>query len=454
MKVLVVGSGGREHALCRALARDPAVSALVCAPGNAGTAAIAEPRPLDVADPDAVADLAEAVGAELTVVGPEVPLVLGAADELRARGLPCFGPSAAAARLEGSKAFAKEVMAAAGVPTAASRDHTEVEPALADLDTFGPPYVVKYDGLAAGKGVTVTEDRDAAVAAVRSCLRGPNDRVVLEEYLDGPEVSLFAVVTEDGTVVPLLPAQDHKRLGDNDTGPNTGGMGAYAPLPWASRGLAAEVVATIIRPTVAEMARRGTPFTGLLYAGLALTAKGPRVVEFNARFGDPETQAILALLATPLTDVLSGRRAPTWRSGAAVTVVLAAAGYPGTPRVGDPVYGLAAAEKLHGVDVLHAGTKVNEDGLVVSAGGRVLSVTAIGSNLESARGSAYEAISRISLAGAQYRTDIGDPARLRHAAHVRRAGSAATGTGAGGVPGAGQGRPGGTVDGGAPDTKE
>jgi phosphoribosylamine--glycine ligase len=421
MKILVVGSGGREHALCRALARDPNVGSLVCAPGNAGTADIAEPRAVDVGDPDAVAALAEATGADYTVIGPEVPLVAGVGDELRARGLPVFGPSGAAARLEGSKAFAKEIMRAAGVPTAAARDHTEIEPALADLDTFGPPYVVKYDGLAAGKGVTVTEDRDAAVEAVRQCLHGPDDRVVLEEYLDGPEVSLFAVVAEDGSVAPLLPAQDHKRIGDGDTGPNTGGMGAYTPLPWASRGLAADVVASVIRPTVAEMARRGTPFSGLLYAGLALTAKGPRVVEFNVRFGDPETQAVLALLSTPLTDVLTGRRPPVWRSGAAITVVLAAAGYPGTPRLGDPVQGLAAAGALAGVDVLHAGTRRDAEGRVVSAGGRVLSVTAIGSSLESARGSAYEAISRISLAGAQYRTDIGDPARLRHAADVRRA---------------------------------
>jgi phosphoribosylamine--glycine ligase len=423
LRVLVVGSGGREHALCRALARDPNVNALVCAPGNAGTAELAEPRPLDVANPDAVAELAEAAGADLTIIGPEVPLVAGAVDELRARDLPSFGPTAAAARLEGSKAFAKEIMRAAGVPTAASRDHTEIEPALADLDTFGPPYVVKYDGLAAGKGVTVTADRDAAVAAVRACLRGPEDRVVIEEYLDGPEVSLFAVVTEAGDVVPLLPAQDHKRVGDGDTGPNTGGMGAYAPLPWASRGLTAEVVHTVVRPTVAEMARRGTPFTGLLYAGLALTSRGLRVVEFNVRFGDPEVQAILALLTTPLTEVLAGRRPPVWRSGAAITVVVAAAGYPQAPKLGEPIYGLAAADALAGVDVLHAGTRRAPDGRVVSAGGRVLSVTAIGSNLESARGSAYEAISRISMAGAHYRTDIGDPSRLRLAADVRRAGT-------------------------------
>ncbi|MCK9929981.1 phosphoribosylamine--glycine ligase [Frankia sp. Mgl5] len=423
MKVLVVGSGGREHALCRALARDPNVGSLVCAPGNAGTAELAEPRPLRVDDPDAVAALAESVRADLTVIGPEVPLVAGAADEIRARGLRAFGPSAAAARLEGSKAFAKEIMRAAGVPTADSRDHTEISSALADLDTFGPPYVVKYDGLAAGKGVTVTTDRDAAVDAVRASLRGPDDRVVLEEYLDGPEVSLFAIVTESGSVVPLLPAQDHKRVGDGDTGPNTGGMGAYTPLPWAPRNLTAEVVRTVIRPTVDEMARRGTPFTGLLYAGLALTSRGIRVVEFNVRFGDPEVQAILALLNTPLTDVLSGRRPPVWRSGAAITVVVAAAGYPANPRLGDPIRGLAAADALAGVDVLHAGTRRDEQGQVVASGGRVLSVTAIGSNLESARGSAYEAISRISLDGAHYRTDIGDPSRMRGAVGVHRAGS-------------------------------
>ncbi|MCK9898910.1 phosphoribosylamine--glycine ligase [Parafrankia colletiae] len=414
MKLLVVGSGGREHALCRALARDPSVDAIVCAPGNAGTAQIAEPRPVQVEDPDAVAGLAEAVQADLTIVGPEIPLVAGAADEIRARGMAVFGPSAAAARLEGSKAFAKEVMRAAGVPTADSRDHNEISSALADLDTFGPPYVVKYDGLAAGKGVTVTTDRDAAVEAVRASLRGPEDRVVLEEYLDGPEVSLFAIVTSAGTVVPLLPAQDHKRVGDGDTGPNTGGMGAYTPLPWAPPGLTAEVVSTVVQPTVDEMARRGTPFSGLLYVGLALTSRGLRVVEFNVRFGDPEVQAILALLNTPLTEVLSGRRAPVWRSGAAITVVVAAAGYPAKPRLGDPIRGLTAAGALTGVDILHAGTRHDEQGQVVTAGGRVLSVTAIGSNLESARGSAYEAISRISLDGAHYRTDIGDPSRMQH----------------------------------------
>jgi phosphoribosylamine---glycine ligase len=407
VKVLVVGSGGREHALCRALADDPAVGALVCAPGNAGTAAIAEPRALDVTDPDAVATLAAKTGADLTVIGPEGPLVAGVADELRLRGLPVFGPGAAAARLEGSKAFAKDVMRAAGVPTAAGRDHTSVVTALADLDEFGPPYVVKYDGLAGGKGVTVTSDRDAAVAAVRGCLRGDTDRVVLEEYLDGPEVSLFCVVTPAGGVTPLLPAQDHKRVGDGDTGPNTGGMGAYTPLPWAPASLADDVVRDVVRPTVDEMARRGTPFTGLLYAGLALTSRGIRVVEFNVRFGDPEVQAVLALLASPLTGVLSGSEAPRWRPGAAVTVVVAAAGYPQAPRTGDPIGGLAAAGEVPGVAVLHAGTRLDGDGRTVSAGGRVLSVTAVGPDLASARGSAYEAVGRISLPGAHHRTDIG-----------------------------------------------
>jgi phosphoribosylamine--glycine ligase len=407
VKLLVLGSGGREHALCRAFARDPAVEALVCAPGNAGTAEIAEPRAVALANPDAVAALAEAVGADLTVVGPEAPLVAGVVDELRLRGLPSFGPDAAAARLEGSKAFAKEVMRAAGVPTAAGRDHTAVESALADLDAFGPPYVVKYDGLAGGKGVTVTADRDAAVAAVRASLRAAGDRVVLEEFLDGPEVSLFTVVTPDGTIVPLLPAQDHKRVGDGDTGPNTGGMGAYTPLPWAPADLTDEIVRTVVRPTIAEMARRGTPFAGLLYAGLALTSRGIRVVEFNVRFGDPEVQAILALLETPLTAVLSAAAPPVWRPGAAITVVLAASGYPQSPKLGDPIEGLEAAAAVPGVDVLHSGTRRAADGRVVSSGGRVLSVTAVGPDQVSARGSAYEAIGRIRLAGSHYRTDIG-----------------------------------------------
>ena len=411
MKVLVVGSGAREHALCRALRRDPAVDALVCAPGNAGTAALADTRPLDVAAPAAVAGLAAEAAVDLVVIGPEVPLVNGAADACRAAGIATFGPSAAAAQIEGSKSFAKDVMAAAGVPTAAARTcatESEVAAALAD---FGPPYVVKDDGLAAGKGVVVTTDWDAALA---HAARRP--RVVVEQYLAGPEVSLFAV-TDGRTVVSLLPAQDFKRVGDGDTGPNTGGMGAYAPLPWAPPGLVDHVTATVLQPTVDEMARRGTPYAGLLYAGLVLTSAGVKVIEFNARFGDPETQVVLALLDSPLagllhaaaTGALAEHPPPRWRPDAAITVVVAAEGYPGTPRTGDPISGLEAAAAVPGVDVLHAGTAWR-DGAVVSAGGRVLSVTAVGADLAHARTAAYAAVDHISLRGSFHRRDIAERA--------------------------------------------
>lgn len=411
MKVLVVGSGAREHALCRALRRDPAVDALVCAPGNAGTATLADTRPLDVAAPAAVVGLAAEAAVDLVVIGPEVPLVNGAADACRAAGIATFGPSAAAAQIEGSKSFAKDVMAAAGVPTAAARTcatETEVAAALAD---FGPPYVVKDDGLAAGKGVVVTTDRDAALA---HAARRP--RVVVEQYLAGPEVSLFAV-TDGRTVVSLLPAQDFKRVGDGDTGPNTGGMGAYAPLPWAPPGLVDHVTATVLQPTVDEMARRGTPYAGLLYAGLVLTSAGVKVIEFNARFGDPETQVVLALLDSPLagllhaaaTGALAEHPPPRWRPDAAITVVVAAEGYPGTPRTGDAIGGLEAAAAVPGVDVLHAGTAWR-DGAVVSAGGRVLSVTAVGADLAHARTAAYAAVDHISLRGSFHRRDIAERA--------------------------------------------
>jgi phosphoribosylamine---glycine ligase len=402
VRVLVIGSGAREHALCLALAADPAVTSLVCAPGNAGTAAVAEQRGVDALDPRAVADLAVDVRADLVVVGPEAPLVAGVADAVRAAGIACFGPSREAARLEGSKAFAKEVMAAAGVPTAAARVCTDEAQAAAALDEFGPPYVVKDDGLAAGKGVVVTTDRDEAQAHAAAC-----ERVVIEEYLDGPEVSLFCIT--DGTaVVPLLAAQDFKRIGDGDTGPNTGGMGAYAPLPWLPAGVIDDVVRTVAEPTVAELARRGTPFAGLLYVGLAITSRGPRVVEFNARFGDPETQVVLALLETPLGGVLSaaatGRLATlaplAWRTGSAVTVVLAAAGYPGTPRSGDVITGADQP------GVIHAGTRRRDDGAVVASGGRVLCATAVGATLAEARDRAYDLVARVDLPGGQFRTDI------------------------------------------------
>ena len=411
MRVLVIGSGAREHALCVALSSDPAVEALACAPGNAGTRALAEAVPLDVRDADAIAALARTWQADLVVVGPEVPLVAGAADAVRDAGIACFGPSAQAAQLEGSKSFAKHVMTAAGVPTAQAwpvGGPAELETALDEVAalTGGAPWVVKDDGLAAGKGVLVTPDRDAALAHGRAVLDA-GGAVLVEEFLDGPEVSLFAV-TDGTTVLPLVPAQDFKRRDDGDGGPNTGGMGAYAPLPWAPAGLVDDVLATVLQPTVDEMARRGEPFSGLLYAGLALTARGVRVVEFNARFGDPETQVVLPLLATPLAGLLHAAATGTladhppleWRPGSAVTVVVAASGYPEAPRTGDPVTG------ADGEGVLHAGTALADDGTVVSAGGRVLAVTAVGHDLAAARQTAYERVAGVRLAGAHWRTDI------------------------------------------------
>jgi len=389
-----------------ALSGDPAVTALACAPGNAGTATLAEVPAIEPADPESVAAAARLWRADLVVIGPETPLVAGAADAVRAAGIACFGPSAAAARIEGSKTFAKDVMAAAGVLTA--RAETVDNPANLDaaLARFGPTYVVKDDGLAAGKGVVVTDDLHAARAHAMRLLDGGRP-VLLESFLDGPEVSLFCLV--DGRiVVPLLPAQDFKRVGDADTGPNTGGMGAYAPLPWAPPSLAADIVDGAVQPVVDELARRGTPFTGLLYAGLALTADGPAVVEFNCRFGDPETQVVLALLRTPLarllyataTGSLGGQPPLDWAAGAAVAVVLAAEGYPGPPRLGDIVSGADMPW------VLQAGTRRREDGAVISTGGRVLSVVGTGPDLAAARADAYTKVTRVRLTGSHHRTDI------------------------------------------------
>ncbi|MEV7212189.1 phosphoribosylamine--glycine ligase [Kitasatospora cineracea] len=408
MKVLVIGTGAREHALCRSLSQDPAVTELHCAPGNAGIARVAALHPVDQLDGAAVTALARELGADLVVVGPEAPLVAGVAEPLRAAGIPVFGPGREAAQLEGSKAFAKDVMAAAGVPTARSYVCTTPEEAAAALDAFGAPYVVKDDGLAAGKGVVVTEDRAAALAHAAGC-----ERVVIEEYLDGPEVSLFAI-TDGTTVLPLVPAQDFKRALDGDQGPNTGGMGAYSPLPWAPEGLVAEVLESVLQPTVDELRHRGTPFSGLLYAGLALTSRGTRVIEFNARFGDPETQVVLARLRTPLAGVLlaaadgtlGGLEPLRWSEEAAVTVVMASEGYPASPRTGDPIEGLDAAEADGTAFVLHAGTKTGPAGEVLTAGGRVLSVTAVGADLAEARTKAYAGVAEISFKGAQHRTDI------------------------------------------------
>ncbi|MFF8431537.1 MULTISPECIES: phosphoribosylamine--glycine ligase [unclassified Streptomyces] len=420
MKVLVIGTGAREHALCRSLSLDPDVTALHCAPGNAGIAEVAELHQVDALDGKAVAALAGRLEADLVVVGPEAPLVAGVADAVREAGIPVFGPSGEAAQLEGSKAFAKDVMAEAGVPTARSYVCTTAEEAAEALDAFGAPYVVKDDGLAAGKGVVVTDDLQAAKDHAAGCMgepaapSGQRGRVVIEEFLDGPEVSLFAI-TDGRTVVPLQPAQDFKRALDGDEGPNTGGMGAYSPLPWADPKLVEEVLETVLQPTVDELRRRGTPFSGLLYAGLAITSRGVRVIEFNARFGDPETQVVLARLKTPLAGVLLAAANGTldnlpplrWSEDAAVTVVIASHNYPGTPRTGDPITGLdeVAAEDAPHAYVLHAGTKRDGDA-VVSAGGRVLSVTATGEDLAEARDRAYRAVARVRLDGSQHRTDI------------------------------------------------
>ncbi|OBB48274.1 phosphoribosylamine--glycine ligase [Mycobacterium sp. 852002-51961_SCH5331710] len=411
MRVLVIGSGAREHALLLALRRDPEVESLAIAPGNAGTAAIADQYDVDITSGEAVTDLARKLESDLVVVGPEVPLVLGVADAVRSAGIACFGPTKDAARIEGSKSFAKDVMTAAGVRTA--RSEVVDNPARLDaaLDRFGPPggesaWVVKDDGLAAGKGVVVTTDRAAARSHAAGLLDAGHP-VLLESFLDGPEVSLFCVVDGE-TVVPLLPAQDFKRVGDNDTGPNTGGMGAYAPLPWLPDAIVTQIVDDVVKPVAAELVARGSSFSGLLYAGLAITSQGPAVVEFNCRFGDPETQSVLALLETPLgrllyaaaTSRLAGEPALQWRDGAAVTVVLAAENYPGRPRVGDVITGSEAD------GVLHAGTSRRDDGAVVSSGGRVLSIVGTGADLSAARDAAYELIKSIRLPGSHFRSDI------------------------------------------------
>ncbi|OBF69548.1 phosphoribosylamine--glycine ligase [Mycobacterium sp. 852002-51971_SCH5477799-a] len=411
MRVLVIGSGAREHALLLALRKDPQVTGLAVAPGNAGTARLADQHEVDVTSAQDVVALAREVRADLVVIGPEVPLVLGVADAVRAAGIVCFGPSKQAARIEGSKAFAKEVMAAAGVRTATSEivdtpAHLDVA-----LDRFGPPaghaaWVVKDDRLAAGKGVVVTADRGVARAHAAGLLEAGHP-VLLESYLDGPEVSLFCVVDGE-TVVPLLPAQDFKRVGDGDSGPNTGGMGAYAPVPWLPDEVYRDVVRNIVEPVAAEMVARDSSFSGLLYAGLAITSNGPAVVEFNCRFGDPETQAVLALLESPLGQLLYAAGSGTladfgelrWHDGAAVTVVVAAESYPGRPRVGDVIVGSEAD------GVLHAGTARRDDGEIVSSGGRVLSVVGTGADLTAARTKAYAVVRSIRLPGSHFRSDI------------------------------------------------
>lgn len=408
MKILLIGGGGREHALARALARDASVTELHAVPGNPGIAQIATLHPGDVLNGAAMARLAGDVGADLVVVGPEAPLVAGVADAVRAAGIACFGPGREAAAIEGSKAFAKSVMAAAGIPTAMAYVCERPDEVEVALDAFGPPYVVKDDALAAGKGVVVTSDRELARTHAASC-----GRVVIEEYLDGPEVSLFAIC--DGqTGLPMLPARDFKRLRDGDEGPNTGGMGAYAPIGDLPAGFVDDVMQRVVQPCLDELARRRVPFVGLLYTGLALTSRGMRVVEFNARFGDPETQPLLELLTSPLGVVLcaaaTGRLerldALQWHAGAAVAVVMSAAGYPESPQKGAAITGIGNAEALGAVTVHQAGTAQGPDGALVTAGGRVLAVTATAATTDAARRLAYQGVDLISFDGAHWRTDI------------------------------------------------
>lgn len=408
----MVGPGGREHAIIKSLLTDPKVGEVHSAPGNAGIARDVPVHAVNAQDPRAVTELARELRADLVVVGPEAPLVAGVGDALREAGFPVFGPSKDAAHIEGSKAFAKEIMAAANVPTAravATSDMAEVREALAE---FGAPHVVKDDGLAAGKGVVVTHETDRAEAHARECIEA-GGAVVIEEFLDGPEVSLF-VLTDGERVVPLLPAQDFKRVRDNDQGPNTGGMGAYTPLDWLPEGFTDEVVERVARPVVAELRRRGTPFVGVLYCGLAVTQRGIQVIEFNARFGDPETQSVLAMLESPLgelmLDAAAGRlsedRALQWKPGASVTVVLAAQNYPGAPRKGDPIGGLDRVDSVAETQVIHAGTAAGTAGDIVSVGGRVLAVVSHGADLAEARERVYRGMELISLPGGHYRGDI------------------------------------------------
>ena len=403
MKILLVGSGGREHALGLGLHADPACTSLHVAPGNPGIAEFAQCHAIDISSNAEIVALAQEIEADLVVIGPETPLVNGVADDLRRLKIAVFGPSKAAAQLEGSKTFAKEVMSDAGVLTAQSFTCSTVQEYESALDTFGPPYVVKDDGLAGGKGVVVTLNREEALRHAIAC-----GRVVIEEFLNGPEVSLFGI--SDGvSILAMQPAQDFKRAHDNDTGPNTGGMGAYSPLPWAPTDIVEETYTQVLAPMIAEMNARGTPFVGLLYAGLALTDHGSRVIEFNVRFGDPETQVLIPLLKTPLASLLfkaaTGGLADTvleWTDQSAVAVVLAADGYPGAPQNGSVISKIPNGEN---VKVFYAGISQSGESLIAS-GGRVLSVTGIGADLTEARDRAYRVISQISLPCSFYRSDI------------------------------------------------
>ena len=413
MRILVLGSGAREHAIVQALVREDAGHDIIAAPGNAGIAAErgVETVAFDTTNPEVVARYATDAAVDLVVIGPEAPLVAGVADALRRAGIPVFGPGRTAAQIEGSKAFAKRIMQSAEVPTGDAIQASTIEEVEAALDRIGAPYVVKADGLAAGKGVLVTQDRAAALEHARFWLQ--HGGVLVEEHLEGEEVSLF-FLSDGEHVVPLSPAQDFKRAYDGDAGPNTGGMGAYTPLPWLPEGFVEEVTDRIALPTIRVLASEGTPFIGLLYCGLIVTSAGVKVIEFNARFGDPETQAVLARLASPLSTLLlaaaTGRLRevpePVFRDDVAITVVLASEGYPESPVTGRPIVGLDTLGDLPGVTVAHAATAVSADGGLVATGGRVLNVVATASDFTTARRLAYEALGRIQLEGAHYRRDI------------------------------------------------
>ncbi|MGO1736204.1 MAG: phosphoribosylamine--glycine ligase [Leucobacter sp.] len=412
MKILVLGPGAREHAIVRALLAEEAGHEVVCAPGNAGVdAAGVETAALNFTDPIEVLEMVQDRGFDLVVVGPEAPLVAGVADPLRERGIPVFGPGKAAAQLEGSKAFAKRIMAEAGVPTGGAQRVTSVADAATVLDAFGAPYVVKADGLASGKGVLVTEDRAAALNHVETWVS--HGDLLIEEFLDGQEVSLF-FLADGHDVVPLSPAQDYKRIFDGDEGPNTGGMGAYSPVPWLPDDFIDEITTTVALPTVRQLETEGTPFIGLLYCGLIVTADGVRVIEFNARFGDPETQVVLPRLTSSLSQYLlaaaSGTLStlpdPEFTDDVAVVVVVASEGYPGDPVTGREITGLSEVESLAGVHVVHAATQREADGSWIATGGRVLGIVGEGPDFATARGRAYEAIQLIGLEGGQHRTDI------------------------------------------------
>ncbi len=427
MKVLVVGGGGREHALCWRLAQDPTVTRVLAAPGNAGIAEVADCLPdVGAEDLDAVARLVEHEAVDLTVIGPEAPLVAGLGDRLRTAGHNVFGPNAAPARIEGSKAFAKEVMARRGVPTARSGAFDDVGTAVAFVDELDGAAVVKADGLAAGKGVTVATDRQTAVAAIDRCLvdgvfGAAGRTIVVEELLEGPEVSVFAVTDGRGNCVLLDAVQDHKRIGEGDSGPNTGGMGAYSPVPALDQQTATRILDTVIAPVVDEL----RPYRGVLFAGMMLTSEGPKVLEFNCRFGDPETEVLMPRMpysvGTLLHACATGRLAyeaghAGFDDGAAVTVVIASEGYPGPYEIGRPIVGVGDAMTIEGVTVFHAGTDRDSSGRLVTAGGRVFAVTGRGSSLSEARERAYRGVTEIHFDGMQFRTDIA--ARAAMEAHA------------------------------------